>query len=50
MGCEVTSVYNDEIVGKMGYSQAIIDDLLQRDFRTTSLMQEAELRTAVTNI
>jgi hypothetical protein len=33
MGCEVTSVYNDEIVGKMGYSQRIVDDLLARDFR-----------------
>lgn len=33
MGCEVTSVYNDEIVGKMGYSQRIVDDLLVRDFR-----------------
>jgi hypothetical protein len=38
MGCEVTSVYNDEIIGKLGYSQRIVDDLLTRDFRTACLM------------
>jgi hypothetical protein len=43
MGCEVTSVYNDEITGKMGYSSRINEDLLERDFRCNCLMSEAEI-------
>ena len=50
MGCEVTSVYNDEIVGKMGFSQTIVDDLLDRDFRTASPLPETHLKTPIANI
>lgn len=33
MGCEVVSVYNDEIIGKIGFPQALIEDLIDRDYR-----------------
>lgn len=33
MGCEVVSVYNDEVIGKIGFSQGIIEDLIDRDCR-----------------
>ena len=33
MGCEVVSVYNDEVIGKVGYPQQIINDLIDRDYR-----------------
>ena len=33
MGCEVVSVYNDEVIGKVGYDQQIINDLIDRDYR-----------------
>ena len=32
MGCEVTSVYNDEVLGKIGLPQPLIDDLITRDY------------------
>ena len=32
MGCEVTSVYNDEVLGKIGLPQSSIDDLISRDY------------------
>ncbi len=36
MGCTVVSVYNDEVVGKIGYPQQVLDDLSARDFRPPS--------------
>lgn len=33
MGCEVVSVYNDEVIGKIGFAQTLIDDLIDRDYR-----------------
>ena len=33
MGCEVVSVYNDEVIGKVGFPQQIINDLIDRDYR-----------------
>lgn len=33
MGCEVVSVYNDEVIGKIGLPQTIIQDLFDRDYR-----------------
>lgn len=33
MGCEVVSVYNDEVIGKIGMPQTIIQDLFDRDYR-----------------
>jgi hypothetical protein len=51
MGCEVTSAYNDEVVGKMGFTQPIVDDMLARDFRKAATMSELELKDiAVLNI
>lgn len=43
MGCEITSVYNDEIVGKVGYSQPIIDDLLDRDYRSACTIDPSQI-------
>lgn len=40
MGCEVVSVYNDEIIGKIGYPQALIDDLIDRDYRQLKPLQK----------
>ena len=34
MGCNVVSVYNDEVIGKIGYPQLVLDDLCSRDYRT----------------
>ena len=33
MGCSVVSVYNDEIIGKIGYPQIVLDDLSSRDIK-----------------
>ena len=33
MGCEVVSVYNDEVVGKIGLPTFAIHDLFARDHR-----------------
>ena len=38
MGCQVVSVYNDEVIGKVGYPQNIIDDLIDRDYRQISTL------------
>lgn len=32
MGCDVVSVYNDEVIGVLGYPQPIMDDLSKRDY------------------
>lgn len=40
MGCEVTSAYNDEVTGKMGFTQPVVDDMLTRDFRKAAPMNE----------
>jgi hypothetical protein len=52
MGCEVTSAYNDEVTGKMGFTQPVVDDMLTRDFRVATPMAPEELKnkTAVHNI
>lgn len=51
MGCEVTFAYNDEVTGKIGFIQPIVDDMLARDFRRASPMTEEEMKkTAVHNI
>lgn len=50
MGCEVTSVYNDEIIGKIGFSQQIIEDLLARDFRPVSPIPPDKLAKTISNI
>ena len=32
------SVYNDEVIGKVGYPQSIINDLIDRDYRQLKKM------------
>lgn len=32
MGCEITSVYADEVVGVIGYPQQVLTDLMKRDY------------------
>jgi hypothetical protein len=39
MGCSVVSVYNDEIIGKIGYPQAVLDDISARDFKPLSAVK-----------
>lgn len=50
MGCEVTSVYNDEITGKVGYNKRIVDDLLKRDFRKAYVMESEKVKKEVARV
>lgn len=50
MGCEVTSVYNDEITGKIGYNKRIIDDLLKRDFRKVYALESEKVKKEVMRV
>lgn len=50
MGCEVTSVYNDELTGKVGYNKRIIDDLLRRDFRKAYEMESEKVKKEVVRV
>lgn len=38
MGCSVVSVYNDEVIGKIGYPQIVLDDLSARDFKSSATL------------
>lgn len=40
MGCQVVSVYNDEVAGVMGYPETILNDLLRRDYSTANLLKQ----------
>lgn len=42
MGCSVVSVYNDEIIGKIGYPQIVMNDLSSRDFKPLSHLKNTK--------
>lgn len=42
MGCEVVSVYNDEVAGVLGYPEEILEDLHHRDFMQTNLLKKVQ--------
>jgi hypothetical protein len=50
MGCEVVSVYNDEVIGKVGYCQALIDDLIDRDYRQLKVLPKPQNTTKEINL
>lgn len=50
MGCEVTSVYNDEITGKVGYNKRIVEDLLKRDYRRAYGLESEMVRKEVMRV
>jgi hypothetical protein len=51
MGCEVVSIYADEVIGKLGYSKSIMDDLIDRDYHSKqNYPQYRNLSSAIQNI
>ena len=40
MGCQVVSVYNDEVAGAIGYPEPILHDLMRRDYSISNLLKQ----------
>lgn len=40
MGCQVVSVYNDEVAGALGYPEPILNDLMRRDYSNSNLLKQ----------
>lgn len=40
MGCQVVSVYSDEVAGAIGYPDPILQDLMRRDYASSNLLKQ----------
>ena len=40
MGCQVVSVYHDEVAGAIGYPEPVLNDLMRRDYSSANFLKQ----------